>query len=130
LKWGCWSTDPLDGEETIAAEPDVPHLKTMREQIAQDRELLAALRPDSDAYRRLQARITDNATRLLNYEEVLQLRYDNLAAERAGERRPAPPRRRSDRWRDLRCPWRAVTDFHVGQLVDRRRLCPARRRRD
>jgi len=106
----------------------------MGEQIAQDRELLAAVEPDADAYRRLRARTTDNTTRLLNYEEILKQRYDNLAAaeesRRAQARAATPPV--DDGLiarRDLRRRRRGRHLFHLGQMVDRHRLCPARRRR-
>ena len=45
----------------------MPNLKTLREKIDKDRELLTALDPESDAYTRLQARITDDTTKLLKH---------------------------------------------------------------
>ena len=73
-------------EATITAEPYVPNLKTLREKIDQDTNLLGSLDPNSDAYRRLQTRITDQTTQLLDYEEVLEERCQQagrVAAEHA-----------------------------------------------
>jgi hypothetical protein len=55
-------------------EPYVPNLKTLREKLDQDAQLLASLDPESDAYRRLQARITQKTAELLDYEEILSRR--------------------------------------------------------
>jgi hypothetical protein len=61
----------------------VPNLKTLREKIDNDGQLLAALDPQSDAFTRLQARITDDTTRLLDYEAILKARRDAIAADEA-----------------------------------------------
>jgi hypothetical protein len=74
-------------QETITPEPYVPNLKTLREKIDKDRELLTALDPESDAYTRLQARITDDTTKLLDYQAVLNQRQDNVAAAEEEARR-------------------------------------------
>lgn len=74
----------VDVEEAITAEPYVPNLKTLREKIDQDTKLLASLDESSDAYSRLQARITDQTTQLLDYEEILERRRVAVAAQEAG----------------------------------------------
>jgi hypothetical protein len=70
-------------EETITPESYVPNLKPLREKIDQDTNLLGSLDPKSDTYRRLQARITDQTTQLLDYEDILERRRQQLAAEEA-----------------------------------------------
>lgn len=77
-------TSVVDVEEAITAEPYVPNLKTLREKIDQDTKLLASLDESSDAYSRLQARITDQTTQLLDYEEILERRRVAVAAQEAG----------------------------------------------
>ncbi|ONI90799.1 hypothetical protein ALI144C_02250 [Actinosynnema sp. ALI-1.44] len=77
--------------KAITAEPYVPNLKALREKIDQDTKLLGSLDPDSDVYRRLQARITDQTTQLLNYEDTLDRRRKQLAAEEAIRAMPRPP---------------------------------------
>jgi hypothetical protein len=71
--------DPLHVGGIITPEPYVPNLKTLREKIDQDTKLLSSLDPTSDAYRRLQARITDQTTQLLDYEDTLEQRRQQAA---------------------------------------------------
>lgn len=77
--------------KAITAEPYVPNLKTLREKIDQDTTLLASLNKNSDAYRRLQARIADQTTQLLDYEDILERRRKQLAVEEAIKAMPRPP---------------------------------------
>ncbi|MFD2415033.1 hypothetical protein [Amycolatopsis pigmentata] len=77
--------------KAITAEPYVPNLKTLREKIDQDTTLLASLPKNSDAYRRLRARITTQTTQLLDYEDALERRRKQRAVEEAIRAMPRPP---------------------------------------
>ncbi|QXV63578.1 hypothetical protein [Amycolatopsis sp. TNS106] len=75
--------------KAINTEPHVPdlHEKTLREKIDQDTRLLASLNKNSDAYRRLQARIAERTTRLLDYEDTLEQRQRQAAVVAAEQAR-------------------------------------------
>ncbi|MFD8493897.1 hypothetical protein [Amycolatopsis sp. NPDC059657] len=85
-----WFIPAAPWRKAINAEPYVPNLKTLREKIDQDTILLASLNKNSDAYRRLQTRITDQTTQLLDGEDTLERRRQQLAAEEAIKAMPRP----------------------------------------
>lgn len=75
------------GGKTITPEPYVPDLTTLREKIEKDAVLLGSLDPASDTYRRLQDRIDEQTTQLLNYEETLEQRRQQAAVTAARQAR-------------------------------------------
>lgn len=65
----------------------MPNLKTLREKIDRDTTLLSSLDPTSDTYHRLQTRITDQTTQLLDYEDTLERRRQRAAIVEAERNR-------------------------------------------
>ncbi|WP_130335606.1 hypothetical protein [Micromonospora kangleipakensis] len=62
---------PSDTEEIIiSAEPGIPNLAELREEIERDRVLLGSLPQGADEYRRLRRKITRNTAKLHEYEEL------------------------------------------------------------